>query len=75
KHYLGNAYLEAKKFPAARQVFQNDLQINNENGWALFGLYKALQGEKKKAEANKTLARFKKAFAKSDIELKNPVRL
>ncbi|MGZ8549718.1 MAG: tetratricopeptide repeat protein [Chitinophagaceae bacterium] len=75
KHYLGNAYLEAKKFPAARQVFQNDLQINNENGWALFGLYKALQGEKKKAEANKTLTRFKKAFAKSDIELKNPVRL
>lgn len=75
KHYLGNAYLKANKFAAARQVFQNDLQINNENGWALFGLYKALEGEKKKPEAHKTLARFKKAFAKSDIELKDPVRL
>lgn len=73
KHFLGNAYLEAKKFSAARQVFQNDLQNNNENGWALLGLYKALQGEKKKAEAQKTLGRFKKAFAKADIELHGPV--
>jgi tetratricopeptide (TPR) repeat protein len=75
KHYLGNAYLQAKKFPAARQVFQNDLQYNNENGWALFGLYNALQGEKKKTEAQKTWSRFKKAFAKADIELNGPVRL
>lgn len=75
KHYLGNAYLQAKKFSAARQVFQNDLQYNNENGWALFGLYQALQGEKKKAEAKKILGRFKKAFAKADIELNEPVRL
>ena len=73
KHYLGNAYLQAKKFPAARQVFQNDLQYNNENGWALFGLYKALQGQKKKVESQKVLARFKKAFANADIELKGPV--
>ena len=73
KHYLGNAYLQAKKFPAARQVFQNDLQYNNENGWALVGLYKALQGQKKKVESQKVLARFKKAFANADIELKGPV--
>ena len=70
---MGNAYLETKKFSAAREVFQNDLQNNNENGWALFGLYKALQGEKKKAEAQKTLGRFKKAFANADIELYGPV--
>lgn len=75
KHYLGNAYLQAKKFSMAAQVFQNDLQNNNENGWALFGLYKALQGQKKKAEAHKILSRFKKAFAKADIELIAPVHL
>ena len=75
KHFLGNAYLDAKKFSAAREVFQNDLQNNNENGWALFGLYKALLGEKKKAEAQKTLTRFKKAFAKADIVLTRPVHL
>lgn len=73
KHYLGNAYLEAKKYSSARLVFQNDLLTNNENGWALFGLYKALQGERNKAEAQKTLNRFKKAFAKADIELEGPV--
>ena len=75
KHYLGNAYLQAGKFTAAIQVFQNDLKNNNENGWALFGLYKALQGEKKQAEAQKVLVRFKKAFANADIVLKGPVHL
>jgi hypothetical protein len=38
-------------------------------------LYKALLGEKKKAEAQKAFNRFKKAFAKADIELVWPVRL
>lgn len=75
KHFLGNAYLEAKKYSSARLVFQNDLLTNNENGWALFGLYKALQGEKNRAEAQKTLNRFKRAFAKADIELKTSVHL
>ena len=75
KHYLGNAYLEAKKYSSARLVFQNDLLANNENGWALFGIYKALQGERNKAEAQKTLNRFKKAFAKADIELKSSIHL
>ena len=75
KHYLGNAYLQAGKFTAAIQVFQNDLKNNNENGWALFGLYKALQGEKKQAETQKVFVRFKKAFANADIVLKGPVHL
>ncbi len=70
RHYLGQAYLQTGKFAAARQVFLDDLKINNENGWSLFGLHKALQGEKKKSESQKALARFKKAFARSDIKLK-----
>lgn len=73
KHYLGNAYLEAKKYASARQVFQRDLSINNENGWALFGLYKAFDAEGVKTEANKTLARFKKAFSKADIDLESSI--
>jgi len=75
KHYLGQAYLQAGKFALARQVFQNDLDYNNENGWALFGLYKALLLEKKKAAAQQTLNRFKKAFSKADIILQHPVQL
>lgn len=75
KHYLGNAYLHAGKYAAARQVFLNDLKNNSENGWALYGLYRSLQGEKKKSESQKTLARFKKAFAKADIALTAPIHL
>ncbi len=73
KHYLGNAYLEAKKYDAARQVFQSDLSVNNENGWALFGLYRALEAQGIKAEANKSLARFKKAFLKADIDIESSI--
>lgn len=75
KHYLGHAYLEAGKYARAREVFLSDLKNNNENGWALYGMYKALEGEKKKAESQKMLARFKKAFAKSDISLKSSIVL
>ena len=74
KHYLGNAYLLTGKYSAARSVFLNDLKTNNENGWSLFGLYRSLQGEKKKTESQKIHARFKKAFAKTDIELSAPIR-
>ncbi len=73
KHYLGNAYLKAEKFDEAKDVFQKDLNNNNENGWALFGLYQALRGENKKNEAGKVLARFKKAFANAEIQLYGPV--
>ena len=73
KHYLGNVYLEARKWKEAETIFITDLKYNNENGWALYGLYKALLGQNKKTEAEKVLARFKKAFEKADIKLAGPV--
>jgi tetratricopeptide (TPR) repeat protein len=73
KHYLGNAYLKAGQWKDAEVIFLKDLKINNENGWALFGLYQALIGQKRKAEADKVLVRFKKAFDKADIKLNNSV--
>ncbi len=73
KHYLGNAYLHAGKHEAAQKVFLADLKNNNENGWALYGLYKSWQGQKKKSESQKALARYKKAFAKADIALTGPI--
>ncbi len=68
KHYLGNAYLKAGKWKEAETVFLRDLNYNSENGWALYGLYKALIAQKKKQEGEKVLARFKKAFNKADIK-------
>ncbi|MEP7372981.1 MAG: hypothetical protein ABI675_06285 [Chitinophagaceae bacterium] len=73
KQYLGNAYLKIDKWDNARKVFQNDLKNNDENGWALFGLYQAFTTGNKKAEGERAFARFKKAFAKADTELHGPV--
>ncbi len=73
KHYLGHAYLKAGNWKEARQTFEKDLTYNQENGWALYGLYKALTGEHKIYEAEKALARFNKAFEKSDIEISSSV--
>jgi tetratricopeptide (TPR) repeat protein len=73
KHYLGNAYLENGDGVNAEKVFRKDLLNNSENGWALFGLYKALQMQKKNTEALKVRTRFKAAFSKADIKIVSPV--
>lgn len=73
KHYLGNAYIKAGKYEEAKKVLQKDLQNNQENGWALFGIWQALTAQKKTKEANAMLKRFHKAFDKSDIKLYAPV--
>jgi Tfp pilus assembly protein PilF len=73
KHYLGNAYLKAGRTKDAKDILQKDLLNNNENGWALFGVWQALVKEKKTAEANKVLQRFRKAFEKADVKLYGPV--
>jgi tetratricopeptide (TPR) repeat protein len=73
KHYSGNAYLENGDGINAEKAFRKDLLNNNENGWALFGLYKALLLQKKNAEAAKVLTRFKTAFGNADIKIESPV--
>ena len=69
KHYLGNAYLKAGKYLNAEKVFRKDLLNNSENGWALYGIYQALLAQNKNAAATAMLARFNKAFAKTDVKL------
>ena len=69
KHYLGNAYLKAGQPTAAEKVFRKDLLNNNENGWALFGIYQALLAQHKNAAATAMLARYKKAFVLADVQL------
>jgi len=73
KHYLGHAYLLKGDGVVAEKVFRKDLLNNNENGWALYGLYKALLLQKKTAEASKAMARYKAAFTKADIKIISPV--
>jgi tetratricopeptide (TPR) repeat protein len=73
KHYLANVFLVNGDGDKAEEVLKKDLLNNNENGWALFGLYRALLQQKKNAAALKVLARFKKSFDKADTKLSNPV--
>ena len=73
KHYLGNAYLLQNDGVNAEKTFRKDLLNNNENGWALYGLYKALLLQKKNTEATKVLARYKTAFSKTDIKITSSV--
>lgn len=73
RHYLGNALLKAGEWKDAQQTFLRDLKNNNENGWALYGLYQSYTGQKKKVEADKALARYRKAFSKADVKLNGAV--
>lgn len=73
KHYLGNAYLQNKDGINAEKPFTEDLNYNNENGWALFGLYQSLLLQNKKGAAEKVLARYNAAFGKAGIKLTAPV--
>ncbi len=73
KQYAADAYLKAGRIKEAKDILQKDMLNNNENGWALFGLWQALTAEKKKVEAAKVLARFRKAFDKADKKLYGPV--
>jgi tetratricopeptide (TPR) repeat protein len=72
KHYLGNAYLKAGRFKDAEKAFQKDLENNAENAWALRGLYQAQAGQLKK-EAAGIMVRFRKASARSDVQITNAV--
>jgi hypothetical protein len=71
--WLGKAYLVAGDGSNAEKTFKADLQNNNDNGWALYGLNKALMIQKKYNEAAPVLTRYNKAFSKADIKILSPV--
>ena len=73
KHWLGKAYLIAGDGVTAEKTFRSDLKNNSENGWALYGLNKALLMQKKYNEAAPVLTRYNKAFSKADIKITYPV--
>jgi tetratricopeptide (TPR) repeat protein len=73
KHFAGNAMLKAERWKDAEKIFRADLENNNENGWALYGLYLALTAQKKTADATTVMSRFKKAFANADVKISSPV--
>jgi len=69
RHSLGAALLKAGKNAEAEKVYSEDLKRFPENGWSLFGLAQALRAQGKNTEAAAAEARFRRAWASTDVTL------
>ena len=65
---LGAVLLRAGRYAEAEKVFRADLAKNTGNPRSLYGLYRALEGQKKYA-AIETKSQFEKAWAGADVTL------
>ena len=66
---LGAVLLEAGRAGEAEAIYWQDLRLNLENGWALFGLMKSLQAQGKTEAAAAIKERFDRAWKQSDVSL------
>jgi tetratricopeptide (TPR) repeat protein len=69
RHALGAILMDADRYIVAEAVYRGDLRHHPENGWALFGLYRSLWMQGKKAEAASVKARFDKAWTRADFKI------
>jgi Flp pilus assembly protein TadD len=69
RHYLGSALLKAGELEEAEVVYRRDLKWNQNNGWSLFGLHKALTAQNKKDEARQVYNQWQEAWNEADIIL------
>lgn len=73
RQYLGNALIKTKNYEAAEIIYNEDLDINRQNGWSLIGLYNCLNAQKKYQEAKKIKLEFNEAWKHADIEINSSV--
>ncbi len=69
RHVLGAVLLEAGRPDEAEVVYWADLRKNPDNGYALFGLGKALEAQGRDDEALAIAERFDRAWADADHKL------
>ena len=69
RHSLGAALVKAGRNAEAEKVYRQDLRRFPENGWSLFGLAQALRAQGKNTEAAAAEARFRRAWASTDVTL------
>lgn len=69
RHSLGAVLLKAGQNAEAEKMYREDLHRFPENGWSLFGLAQALRAQGKKNEAAAAEARFRRAWADTDVTL------
>jgi tetratricopeptide (TPR) repeat protein len=69
RHALGAVLLDAGRASEAEKVYRDDLKVHRHNGWALFGLAKALRAQGKNDDAAKTEAEFATQWTHADVKL------
>jgi tetratricopeptide (TPR) repeat protein len=69
RHLLGAVLLEAGRPKEAETVYWEDLRRNPDNGWALFGLSRALLKQGKNEQAKVIDQRFRRAWPEADVQL------
>jgi tetratricopeptide (TPR) repeat protein len=67
---LGAALLAAGRAAEAELVFRDDLKYNPRNGRSLFGVWKALEAQGKKADAARAGAEFRRVWSVADVPLR-----
>jgi tetratricopeptide (TPR) repeat protein len=67
RHNLGAVLLLAGRAGEAESVYREDLRLNPENGWALYGLVQSLQAQEK--DSAQESARLHTAWAQADVTL------
>ena len=66
RHTLGAVYLKRGKFEDAERVYREDLARWRDNGWSLYGLSRALEGQGKAGEAAEVMTEHLRIWAKAD---------
>ena len=69
RHSLGAVLLQAGQHAEAEKVYREDLKRFPENGWSLFGVAQALRAQGKNPEVAEAEARFRRAWANTDVTL------
>jgi len=69
RHALGAVLIEAGRPREAETIYWEDLRRNRENGWALYGLTKALEAQGKTDQAALVKERLEKAWSRADVKL------
>lgn len=69
RHNLGAVLLQSGQAGEAQAVYEEDLAVNRENGWSLFGLYQShlMQGNSQRAKEYQK--RFNQAWAEADVAI------
>ncbi len=66
RHTLGAVYLKSGRFDEAERVYREDLSKWPNNGWSLYGLSRALEGQGRLKEAREVNRRYERAWARAD---------